>query len=245
MQKIVSPQSLESGLGSVIALVNEGEIEGAWYLCHAVAVLYADSPAVLQLLAVLSLKRGDPKQASSYAMASLALRSNHVPTLVVAGDAARLLGACEAANTHYAQAHAIQPDRPDICLVSGIAQYQCGQLHRALNALENCVRIAPALADGWFHLALVRQDLHDLPGAILALKRLLQVSPDRIDALVNLGIVLQASERTVEAIQVYGQAYRLQPESFGRIAHALAAGNVGRIWLDLDDLRSELLVSAD
>ena len=214
-------------------------------MCQAVAVLYADSPAVLQLLAVLSLKRDDPKQASSYAMASLALRSHHVPTLLVAGDAARLLGAREAANTHYAQAHAIQPDRPDISLISGIAQYQCGQLHRALNALENCVRIAPALADGWFHLALVRQDLHDLPGAILALNRVLQVSPDRVDALVNLGIALQASERMVEAIQVYGRAYRLQPESFGRIAHALAAGNVGRIWLHLDDLRSELLVSAD
>jgi hypothetical protein len=27
---------------------------------------------------------------------------------------------------------------------------------------------------------------------------------------------------------------------FGRIAHALATPNVGRLWLDLDDLRAEL-----
>ena len=245
MQTIVPPQSVEICLGSIIALANQGEIESAWQLCQSTEVAFSTNPAVLQLLAVLSLKRGDPKHANSYAIASLSLRPDHVPTLLVAGDAARLLGADEAANAHYAQAHAIQPDRPEIALVSGVMQYQCGQLQNALNALEKCVRIAPTTVEGWLHLGLVRQDMHDLPGAISALMCLLQVSPDRIDALVNLGIVLQASGRIVEAIQIYGRAYRLQPESFGRIANALAAGNIGRIWLNLDDLRAELIAAAD
>jgi hypothetical protein len=41
------------------------------------------------------------------------------------------------------------------------------------------------------------------------------------------------------------RALRCDATAFGRIAHALAAGATGRVWLDLDALRGVLLTAAD
>lgn len=235
--------SFENDLGAVIACANAGDMERAWNLCRQVEAAYPAQPAVHQLLAVLSMQRGHPKEAGDYAQESLALRPNHVPTLMVAGDAARSVGATNVAAAHYTRAHLLQPDRSDICLALGVAQYQSGQLLPALNALERCIHLAPESLDAWFNLALVRQDMQDFHGAIAALNRLLVLCPTRVDALVNLGIVLQANGQMDDAFLVYGRAYRLQSDTFGRIAHALAAEKTGRMWLDLDDLRTALLGS--
>ena len=106
--------------------------------------------------------------------------------------------------------------------------------------LERVVRLSPQDADAWFQLALVRQDLRDLSGAAEALRRVLRLMPERAEAEVNLGLVLQDSGRIDEAMRAYGRAYRLREDCFGRIAHALAAANVGRLWLELDELRAGL-----
>ncbi len=73
---------------------------------------------------------------------------------------------------------------------------------------------------------------------------MLALNPDRVDALVNLGIVLQEAGRLDDALRAYGHAYRRREETFGRIAHALATPATGRLFLNLDDLRAELLRAA-
>jgi len=72
----------------------------------------------------------------------------------------------------------------------------------------------------------------------------LAASPERVDALVNYGIVLQEGGRIDDALRAYGRAYRLREQAFGRIAHALATPGTGRLWLDLDGLRAELRAQA-
>jgi cytochrome c-type biogenesis protein CcmH/NrfG len=129
--------------------------------------------------------------------------------------------------------------------VQGDAALAQRDLPAASQALERAVALAPDNADAWFKVSLARQDLRDLDGAITALERVLATHPDRVDALVNLGIVLQESGRIDDALRAYGRAYRLRPQTFGRIAHALATPNVGRLWLDLDELRGELAKAPD
>ena len=106
--------------------------------------------------------------------------------------------------------------------------------------LERVVKLLPAHVNAWFQLALVRQDLQDLSGAIAALREVLRREPERADAEVNLGIVLQEIGKIDEAMRAYGRAYRLREETFGRIAHALSTPNVGRLWLNLEALRVAL-----
>ena len=189
-----------------VRLVNANQPARARIVCDQAVAAWPAHPAVHQLLAVLDLQAGQPASALSHATLSLRLRPDHVPTLLVQGDAALA-----------------QRDLP-----------------AASQALERAAALAPDNAEAWFKVSLVRQDLRDLDGAIAALERVLAMSPERVDALVNLGIVLQESGRIDDALHAYGRAYRLRPQAFGRIAHALATPGVGRLWLDLDDLRAEL-----
>ena len=135
---------------------------------------------------------------------------------------------------------ALRPAHVPTLLIAGTARHQCGEWRAALSLLQQVVALAPDQADAWFQLALVQHDLRDLDGAARSLRRVLELAPQRADAATNLGIVLQDSGRIEAAISAYGHAYRLRGDTFGRIAHALAAANVGRLWLDLDALRATL-----
>ncbi len=200
-----SPQIADL-IALAVRLVNANQPARARIVCDQAVAAWPAHPAVHQLLAVLDVQAGQPASALSHATLSLRLRPDHVPTLLVLGDAA-------------------------------LAQRD---LQAASQALERAVVLAPDNGDAWFKVSLVRQDLGDLDGAIAALQRVLAGSPERVDALVNLGIVLQERGRIDDALRAYGQAYRLRPQAFGRIAHALATPGVGRLWLDLEELRAEL-----
>ena len=154
-------------------------------------------------------------------------------------------GAAAQALQHAAASLALRPDHLPTLRVAADAARAAGDLRAASTALERLVSLAPAQADAWFDLALVRQDLHDLGGAALALRQVLQLTPERAEAAVNLGIVLQEDGQIDAAMRAYGRAYRLRADSFGRIAHALSTPNMGRLWLSLDDLRSVLRATAD
>lgn len=145
---------------------------------------------------------------------------------------------------HSAASLALRPDHVPTLAVAADAARAAGDLPAALHTLERVVALAPGHIEAWFQLALVRQDVHDLAGAAQALHEVLRLDPERADALVNLGIVLQESGRMDDAMRAYGRAYRLRDGSFGRVAHALATPNLGRLWLNLDDLRDVLRASA-
>ncbi len=148
------------------------------------------------------------------------------------------------ARRHAEASLALRPGHPPTLLIAGQAQHACRALHAALHSFEQLVVTTPSDPHAWFQLALVKQDLHDLPGAEQALRRVLQLAPQRADAGVNLGIVLQEQGQLEAALAAYGRAYVQREDTFGRIAHALAAGKVGRLWLDLDALRALLRGSA-
>ena len=153
-------------------------------------------------------------------------------------------GAAAQALQHAAASLALRPDHLPTLRVAADAARAAVDLRAASATLERLVSLAPAQADAWFDLALVRQDLHDLGGAALALRQVLQLTPESAEAEVNLGIVLQEGGQIDAAMRAYGRAYRLREDSFGRIAHALSTPSVGRLWLSLDDLRHELMATA-
>ncbi len=205
----VRQAAVEELLELAIRHVNAGQRERARVLCELAEARHPPHAAILQLLALLDLQQGDAAQALRRAHRSLALRRDHLPTLRVAGDAARA----------------------------------AGEPRAALQTLERSVVLAPDDAGAWFQLSLVRQDLRDLDGTILALREVLRLSPEQAEAYVNLGIVLQDLGRVDEAMREFARAFLLQENTFGRIAHALAASNVGRLWLKIEDLRATLRAS--
>ncbi|MDB5731138.1 MAG: hypothetical protein JWQ03_1033, partial [Variovorax sp.] len=161
-----------------------------------------------------------------------------------AGNVARARNDLEAALRHHAHALALLPDRAEAVHALGLTLQACGRLDEAQRTLARAADLAPAHGGIWFSLALVRQDLRDFEGAAHALRQVLRVAPPRAEVEVNLGIVLQEAGRLDEAMLAYGRAYRLREDSFGRIAHALSTSRVGRLWLNLEDLRVALQAAA-
>ena len=208
-----TPGSAEHCLALAIRHVNAGQPERARLLCEHALAAHPPHPAVLQLLAVLCLKQGDLERARLSIAHSLELRPDHAPSLRAASDVAHAQGLALAANGNAAEAS---------------------------RCLSQAVAWAPANVEAWFALALARHDLRDLAGAEAALRQVLTRVPPRAEVEVNLGVVLQDAGRIDAAMCAYGRAYRLNQDSFGRIAHALSAANVGRLWLDLDALRDTL-----
>jgi tetratricopeptide (TPR) repeat protein len=235
-----SPGTVEAQLALAIGQVNAGQVESALRICEAAAIAHAPNPAVLQLLAVLLLQKADVARARECIDASLALRPGHGPSLLVAGDAARAAGDLAAALAHHRRAVELMPDRADAAYALARTLREADLPADAEAAFLRTLALAPTHAQSWFALALVRQDRRDLAGAESALRRLLEIAPPRAEVEVNLGIVLQEAGQIDDAMRAYGRAYRLREDSFGRIAHALATPNVGRVWLDLDALRDAL-----
>ena len=160
--------------------------------------------------------------------------------LVNAGQPERARLVCE-------QATATHPPHPAVQQLLAVISLQAGDaaaataLAAASLALRPCH--APTLrvaADAWFELSLARHKAGDLAGEAQALREVLRFAPERVEAEVNLGIALQDVGEITEAMRAYGRAYRARADTFGRIAHALASANVGRLWLQLDDLRAAL-----
>ena len=60
------------------------------------------------------------------------------------------------------------------------------------------------------------------------------------EAALNLGVALQELGELEPALDAYALAYRLRPDSFGRIAQSLVSGRVGALWLDPARLRQRL-----
>jgi tetratricopeptide (TPR) repeat protein len=146
----------------------------------------------------------------------------------------------------FAQASlALHPDHLPALLVAADAAGAITDAGAETALLERIVAVDPGRADAWFRLALRRQDAADFVGAADALHQVLHLDPKRADAELNLGIVLQDMGRFDEAFRAYGRAFQLRDDTFGRIAHALATPNVGRLWLDLNDLRAALRAAPD
>lgn len=232
--------SIEETLALAIRHVNASQPERARQICESALLSYPPHAGVLQLLALLCLKDGQLARASECIAASVALRPDHGPSLLVAGDAARANGDHQAALVHHTRARTLLPDRAESAHALGLTLQACGRLTDAQLELTRAVVLAPARADAWFELALVRQDLHDFNGAVVALQTVLQLAPARAEVEVNLGIVLQEAGRLDEALRAFGRAYRMREDTFGRIAHALSTPDTGCLWLDLDVLRSVL-----
>jgi tetratricopeptide (TPR) repeat protein len=330
----------EPDLSGALSALRAGDLDAADAIARRLLADTPNDPAVLQLAAVVALQRGELEQAARAASASLGRRPDHVPTLIIAGRAARASADLAAAAAFFGRAMALAPKRADAAfgacvtllergdpeaqalLPRLLAQFpddgegwrnlaaalqKAGQPEAALVALTRAAQAVPSVAlhlqrgmllesldrrvdaiaayraatdmapdnadalfklglclrrcaetdaaavmleravgcdrnsaDAWFALALVRQDQGDLAAAAEAYQRALDIRLDFAEAAVNLGTCYQEIGDVSAAKANYRLALQLKPETFGRIAQALAASPVGEVWLDIAALRKSL-----
>jgi tetratricopeptide (TPR) repeat protein len=181
--------------------------------------LLAQTPqeaAALQLKALLSHLRRDPRAAHVALVASLALRPGHAPTLAIASETAKSL----AAIAEKARAN--------------------GWMEDAIRDFRRALELSGASAPIWFALGLTLQDHGDYAAAADAFARVIGLRPQDAKAMVNHGVSLQQVGDLDSAWASYRSACRTDPSTFAAISQALPAANVGVLVLDLRALRERL-----
>ncbi len=171
-----------------------------------------------------------------------ALQARPAPVQALLGKADILIAAGKAA-----QAAALLADNRGRWPHDAQLAYKLGRAHYAADAwpackkaLERAVQLVPKLAEAWFYLGLVEQDMDNPTAAAQAYRQALAARPGMYEAALNLGISLQDGGELEAAMDAYGRAVRLQPACFNRVAQALTSAASGRLWLDLSVLRRVL-----
>jgi tetratricopeptide (TPR) repeat protein len=170
-----------------------------------------DDPAVQQLSAVIALQRGESEQAARFAAASLAGRPDHVPTLVIAGRAARATGDAARAATFFRRAAALAPDRADAAFLMCVTLLQLGD-PEARDLLPQLLDRFPDDADGWRLIGVALQDADQLEASLVAFTRAAHAVPS-LALHLRRGMLLEALGRLPEAADAYRAAVDHAPDS--------------------------------
>ena len=215
-----------------------GELETARTHVEASLARRPDNAAARLLAARLARTAGDFEAALSHLDHAIALS----PQRDAFVEKARTLdqaGLRPQARQAWRAILDVIPDHAEAAARAGRLAWEDGDAALAVKFLEQAV-LQDAPPSVWFDLALARQDLRDYAGAAAAYRKAIDLKADHVEAIFNLGVVLQETGDPEGAMRAYGQAYRLRSESFGRIAMALTSGSHGRLWLDEAALRRAL-----
>jgi len=224
-----------------------GQADAALELTRRAGAIAPEQPGPIFLLCLLLLERRDPE--TNAVLVRLERFADYGPGWEMLGHglepvhqaAARI--AFERAATAYAAAEAAAPTA-ELAYRTGIVQRHLSNPASALSALERATALDPTHAAAWFLLGLLRQDAHDLTGAAQAFRSVIAARPDHHEAAFNLAVVLQEAGDVEAALDQYALAWRLRPDSFGRIAQALVSPAVGRLWLQPGALMRDLAARA-
>jgi tetratricopeptide (TPR) repeat protein len=151
-----------------IRLVNANQPQRARVVCEQAVAAYPPHPAVQQLLAVLDLQASRPVDALAHAALSLKLRPDHVPTLLLQGDAALALRDLPAASQALERAVVLAPDQGEAWFKVSLVRQDLRDLDGAAAALERLLATHPERADAWVNLGIVRQEAGRVDDALRA-----------------------------------------------------------------------------
>jgi tetratricopeptide (TPR) repeat protein len=196
-------------LEHALAALRKGDIGTAESVCAPLLEQNPDDPALHQLAAAIALEAGDAGRARERALSSLGLRPGHVPTLVLAGRAARLAGDSADALTHFRRAVQEGPDRADAAflLCRTLLEQQAAEATALLHTL---LARFPDDASGW---RMIGDSLHEAgqhEAALVAYARSAAVLPSAALEF-RCGAILQALGRFREAINRFQAAESLAP----------------------------------
>ncbi len=110
------------------------------------------------------------------------------------------------------KAIALDPAEAPFHLLHGRILRALESPERAIEALEEAVRLAPDSRDGFFEIADLHQSRRELEPAALWLRRYLALHPDDLEALYFLGTVLSYGSGTEEARRVLGDVVASDPK---------------------------------
>lgn len=106
----------------------------------------------------------------------------------------------------------------------GYAWYRLGRTAEAIRCIQNALTEDPLVQGANFVLGKAYRKKGDLAAAEATFRRELEINGNFVDAMIQLGVVLQSMHRVGEAIQCYKRAIELSPfHPISRRNYAIAA----------------------
>ncbi|HVJ32842.1 MAG TPA: tetratricopeptide repeat protein [Terriglobia bacterium] len=187
-------------IAAALADLRDGKIARAEAGIASLLADLPDDPAVHQVAAVIALGRNDPVAASAHAAHSLRHRPQHVPTLLIAGRAARSQGDLDTADRVLTAALLLEPQRAEAVFLACVTRLERGDPGaRAL--LDRLIADFPE-DDGWFEIGLSLQRAGKAEAAISAFAR----AHRRADSHLRRGVILQQRQELASAITAFETA---------------------------------------
>jgi tetratricopeptide (TPR) repeat protein len=170
--------------------VERGERLSAAALAYEEAARRAPNwPEVVDESAWVELLRDSPARSVALAEAAVAMDRFYLPAHRTAADALAARGEDEAALGHYRQYFADDRNGGDLPALRGMLAVlqRLGRTADALAVGETIVMLSPGSAHAWADVAVLRQAVADLDGALEAARRAAELDPDDegIAALVS------------------------------------------------------------
>src|SRR3984957_19645068 len=203
-------------------LLASGETEAARRHVETSLVKRPDNAAARLLAARLARTAGDFDRALSHLDRAVAIAPQREAFI----EKARTLdqaGLRPQARQAWKAILDVIPDHAEAAARAGRLAWEDGDPALAATLLGHAAAQKEPLDSVWFDLGLARQDLRDHAGAASAYRKAIALKIDHAEAAFNLAVVLQESGDLDEAMRAYAEAYRLRPDSFGRIAMALTS----------------------
>lgn len=82
----------------------------------------------------------------------------------------------------------------------------------ALDFLDNVVALAPDYAEGWMRRASVHLMTNDIALSMVEMQRVLQLEPRHYNAMLQLGAVMEMTDRPGQALKAYEKALEFYPQ---------------------------------
>jgi tetratricopeptide (TPR) repeat protein len=177
--------SVEQTLDLAIRHVNAGQPDRAKLLCEHAAATHPPHAAVLQLLALLCMKEGRLDRANECIAQSLALRADHAPTLMLAGDIERARGDVKAALAHHERAVELMPERADAWFALALDRQDVRDFDGAADALHRVRANAPPRAEVEVNLGIVLQEAGRMDEAMRAYGRAYRLREDTFGRIAH------------------------------------------------------------
>jgi tetratricopeptide (TPR) repeat protein len=203
--------AIESELATALAALQRDDLAAAEALTQRLLQEGPDEPAFHQLAAALALKRGHFDDARRAAAASLSRRPDHVPTLLLAGRAARAAKDPARALAFFRRAAELALDQAEPAFLTCATLLEQGDA-AAATLLPQLLERFPDDADGWGLLGDVLQSAAKPEAALIAFTRAAQAKPSCALQLRR-GALLESLGRTAEAGDAYRAAMTVPPES--------------------------------
>lgn len=222
------PPRLQRDFRVALAHVNGGDLQAAATACARLRRAAPDDPAVLQLHATVALRRDAPAEALASIRRSLDGRPGHVPSLILAAQAAYAVGLPGEAMAPLHEAIARVPDlaEPVFLLCRFLLEAGDSSLGAALAAAADR---HPGAAAEWQQLGLALQRAAKPAEAMAAFTRAATADPELAAAHFGCGLLLRDAGRMTEAKAALQRTVALDPTA------AAAWFALGLTCQDLDD----------